>query len=66
MTSEAVRVCQWPSLESSFLQPECIADVFRRFSDEFIIRFALRVLRLMTIFAIRIRVLLMREKDSKF
>ena len=52
VTIEAARVCQWPSLEGPFLQPESLADVFRRLRNEFIIRFALGVVRLMTIGAI--------------
>jgi len=65
VTREARRVRQWSRLESSFLQPERIADIFRRFSNEFIIRFALRLVCLMTVGAVGIRMLVMWERDAE-
>jgi len=65
VTGEAGGVRQWSRLESSFLQPKRIADVFGRFGNEFIIRLALRLIRLMAVGAIGIRVLLMWERDAK-
>jgi len=65
VTGEAGCVRQWLRLESSFLQPKRIADVFGRFGNEFIIRLALRLIGLMAVGAIGIRVLLMWERDTK-
>jgi len=65
VTREARRVRQWSRLESSFLQPERIADILRRFSNEFIIRFALRLVCLMTVGAVGIRMLVMWERDAE-
>ena len=65
MTREASRVSDRSRLESSFLQPECITDVFGWLGDEFIIRFSLRPVGLMTVGTIRIRVFVVWKKDTK-
>ena len=52
MARETGCVSYRPRLESPFLQPECIADIFRRLSHELIIRFVLRFVRLMAVGAI--------------
>ena len=52
MTREAGCVSYWPRLESSFLQPECITDIFRRLGHELIIRFVLRFVCLVAVGAI--------------
>src|SRR5215212_10266657 len=65
MTREACRVCDWSRLESPFLQPEGVTDVFGRLRNELIVRFALWLVRLMAVCAIRIRVLVVREEDAE-
>ena len=65
MTREAARVSQWSRLERSLLQPERITDILWRLSNELIIRFALRLVRLMAIGAICIGMFVVREKYAK-
>ena len=65
MTGEASGVSQWSRLKGSLLQPESIADIFRRLGNEFIIRFFLWLLRFMTILTTRISVLVMWKKHAE-
>jgi hypothetical protein len=65
VTSEATRVCEWSRLKSSFFQPECITVVLWWLADEFVVRFALRLVCVMTLSAINIAVFVVWEKDAK-
>ena len=65
MTGETGSVSKWPRLEGPLLQPECVADVFRRPGNEFVVRLVLRMVRLMAIGTSRVGVFIVREKDTK-
>lgn len=65
VTREAARVRQRPRLERPFLQPEPVADIFRRLRYKLIVRLVLRLVSLMTISAIGVSVLLMRKRDAE-
>ena len=65
MTSETTRVSQRAGLESSLLQPERIADILWRLGNEFIIRFALWLIRLMALSTFRIGVFVVWKKDTE-
>jgi hypothetical protein len=58
-------VRQRSRFESPFLQPECITNVFRRFGNKFLVRFALRLVSLVAVGAIRVGMLVVWEKDAE-
>ncbi len=65
VTREASCMSERSRLEGSFLQPERITNILWRLSNELIIRFALRLICLMTIGAIGIGMFIVREEDPK-
>lgn len=59
MASETPRMAVWDRLESALLQPESIAQLFRRLGHVFFARLALRLISLMTNTAVRRRLFLL-------
>ena len=66
MTRKTRRMSEWSCFERSFLQPERIANILRRLRNKFLIRFVLRLKCLMTVLAIGVGVLIVREEDPEF
>ncbi len=63
VTAETRGMRQRPRLERTFLQPESIANIFRRLDDKLVIRLVLRLMGLVTVCALRITVFVMRKRD---
>ena len=65
VTGKASGVRQWSRLKRSLLQPESIADVFRRLRYKLIIRLFLWLISLMTIGTIRFGMLIVWKKHTE-
>lgn len=65
VTREAARMRKRPRLERPFLQPEPVADIFRRLRHKLIVRLVLRLMGLMAIAAVGIGVFVMRKRDAE-